>query len=1107
MTTGHTNVNQEHSEGALIWVETVTIPTYGIGRPDKNPMFLEKRVYQGSSGVVYPYPVVDKVLDDKTDQDYEAVFLENRWIKVMVLPELGGRVQMALDKTNGYHFVYYNSVIKPALVGLAGPWISGGIEFNWPQHHRPNTFGLVDWHVTENEDGSKTLWCSEIDRMHRTKGMHGLTIYPHRALLEIKVQLYNRTAEPQTFLWWANPAVHVNDDYQSVFPQDVHAVMDHGKRDVSSFPIATGTYYKVDYAPGTDISRYKNVPVPTSFMAHRSDYDFLGCYDHGRQAGMIHVANHHVAPGKKQWTWGHGHFGQTWDRQLTDQDGPYIELMCGCYTDNQPDFTWLMPYEQKSFTQVFMPYKQIGAVKNASTECAVNLDLVEGFAQLGVYVTGDQRGLRITLSRMTQILFETRQDLSPQRAWLHEVPVDAEVKAHELTVSVYDRQDEQLVSFAPLSEFPDDIPDPAQAALPPQAVSSTEQLFLTGQHLEQYRHATYDPVPYYEEALRRDPSDIRNNNALGLLWYRRGCFQKAEGYFRRAIETLTQRNPNPYDSEPYYHLGLALRQQGRDSEAFKVLYKAAWSAHWKGPAYFELARLACGQGRFAEALELADQALISNWVNHNARHLKVILLRHLGCEREALNEVRVAQDLDCLDVGIEYERFRLDGSSPLEINRITEHTVMEVALDYAQAGLWTEAAEFLQTTGVSSTLSRYYLAYFVFKAEGREKAQPLFKRASQQDPTYSFPNRLECIAVFETAMEINPQDAKAPYYLGTFFFARRYVERAIALWEQSRTLDPTFPTVWRNLGLAYMNKCHDAEAAQEALERAFELDSTDARVFFELDQLYKKRNQSPTERLARLDQHLALVNQRDDLTLERINLINRLGRYSQALDLLLSHRFHPWEGGEGKVAGQYVFGLVQSARLHLEQEQYQRAIDCLMRAKTYPHNLGEGKLTCAAENHIDYYLGMAHAGSGRPSESHRWLESAAGGSLEPVSAQCYNDQPPDMIYYQGMALQALGREDDAATCFNKLIDYGRQHLDDQSPIDYFAVSLPDFLVFDADLARNNRVHCHFMMGLGYLGLNQNEHARDNLAEVLRLDKAHLGASAALGVLEAELKIE
>lgn len=301
-------------EEVRIWEEAVTLPTYEVGKPDKNPMFLEKRVYQGSSGRVYPYPVVDKIEDEKVDKMYHAVYLENRYLKVMVLPELGGRIHRAIDKTNNYDFVYYNHVVKPALVGLAGPWISGGIEFNWPQHHRPNTYGPVEHAIRENADGSKTLFVSEIDRMYGTKGMAAFTLYPDKAYIEIKGQLYNRTSASQTFLWWANPAVPANENTQSIFPPDVHAVFDHGKRDVSKFPIATGTYYKMDYSAGVDISRFQNIKVPTSYMAQASDYDFVGGYDHGKQAGILHVADHHVSPGKKQWTWGSGDFGKAWDR-------------------------------------------------------------------------------------------------------------------------------------------------------------------------------------------------------------------------------------------------------------------------------------------------------------------------------------------------------------------------------------------------------------------------------------------------------------------------------------------------------------------------------------------------------------------------------------------------------------------------------------------------------------------------------------------------------------------------------------------------------------------------------------------------------------------------
>ena len=300
-----------------VWEEDILLPTYGIGKPEKNPMFLEKRVYQGSSGVVYPYPVIEKIEDTCEDKSYHAVFLENEYLKIMILPELGGRVQMAYDKIKERHFIYYNHVIKPALVGLTGPWISGGIEFNWPQHHRPSTFLPVDFSIERRADGSAVVWVSERERMFHQKGMAGFVLRPGRAVLEIEGKLYNPTPVPQTFLWWANPAVSVNDHYQSVFPGDVNAVFDHGKRDVSKYPIATGVYYKMDYSAGVDISRYKNIPVPTSYMAIKSKYDFVGGYENDTRAGVLHVANHHISPGKKQWTWGNGDFGLAWDRNLS----------------------------------------------------------------------------------------------------------------------------------------------------------------------------------------------------------------------------------------------------------------------------------------------------------------------------------------------------------------------------------------------------------------------------------------------------------------------------------------------------------------------------------------------------------------------------------------------------------------------------------------------------------------------------------------------------------------------------------------------------------------------------------------------------------------------
>lgn len=1088
---------------AKAWAEQVVIPTYEPGPPNPNPMFLEKRVYQGSSGAVYPYPVVDRIATEKRDKVWQAIFLENRWIKVMVLPELGGRVHMALDKTDDYHFIYHNRVIKPALVGLAGPWISGGIEFNWPQHHRPNTFGPVEWTIEKRPGGAWTVWCSEIDRMARTKALHGLTIRPNRAVLTVEARLFNRTSEPQTFLWWANPAVHVNDDYQSVFPSDVRAVLDHGKRAVSDFPVATGTYYKVDYSPGTDISRYKNIPVPTSYMAYKSDFDFLGDYDHGKRAGMLHVANHHVSPGKKQWTWGNGEFGRRWDKLLTDEDGPYIELMCGVYTDNQPDFSWLMPGEEKAFVQHFMPYRGIGPAKNATVDAAVNLEMEGTAARLGVYVTGPRR-VTVRLTRGARILFRATAPLTPERPLLRTVRLPPGTKPPELTLAVHDASDGRLlVSYAPPRGSPHGIPKPAKTAPPPREIATTEQLYLTGLHLEQYRHATRDPQAYYEEALRRDPADARNNNALGLLLYRRGRFREAETRFRAALAALMSRNGNPYDGEPSYNLGLALRMQGRFDEAFGAFYKAAWNAAWQDAAYFELARIACRRGRLEEALDLVDRSLSRNTKNRRAAHLRTAVLRKLGRPAEARAQAKSTLAEDPLDFGALNELALLDGASAARLRdrriRLDPRNCVELALDYAHAGFFAGARRILDIPPATA-LTRVYQGWFAAQEGDPAATARCFRQAAALPVRLVFPNELECVPALEAAMRAFPGDGKAPYLLGLFLYARRDHDRAIALWERSRRLDTRFPTVHRNLGLAYANKRGDFAAARAAFRKAFALDPADARVLFELDQLEKKSGTSPAERLALLDRHPEAVRSRDDLAVERAALLNRLGRYEDALAWLGSRVFQPWEGGEGKVSGQYVFALLSLARRRLASGDPRGAAALLDRARTYPDNLGEGKLSGAQENPLNCHHGEALAALGDAAGARaRWLEASKGLS-EPASAVFYNDAPPDTIFFQGLALRKLGRAREARARFRKLVSYARTHMNDQPAIDYFAISLPDFLVFDEDLARRNRIHCLYMEGLGCAGLGRKNAAARALRRVLRLDPAHLGAYAALTMI-------
>jgi tetratricopeptide (TPR) repeat protein len=1090
-----------------VWEEKVTIPTYGIGKPDKNPMFFEKRVYQGSSGAVYPNAVIEKIYDEKVDKTYNAVFIENKYLKIMILPELGGRIQRAYDKLKQRDFIYYNQVIKPALVGLTGPWISGGIEFNWPQHHRPSTFEPVDFTIEENTDGSKTVWVNEIERMFGTKGMAGFTLHPDKAYIEIKAKLYNRTSLPQTFLWWANPAVKVNDDYQSVFPPDVNAVFDHGKRDVSTFPIATGTYYKVDYSPGTDISRYKNIPVPTSYMAINSDYDFVGGYEHDTQAGLLHVANHHVSPGKKQWTWGYSDFGQAWDRNLTDEDGPYIELMTGVFTDNQPDFSWLMPYEEKTFTQYFMPYRELGMVKNATKDILVGMEHIDGRLIVQVFATSLHANVQVILKEKDRVLRTQTTDLSPEQVYENTLKFNREFSENDMLLIVLNADGRELIRYQPSKSKQNAIPEPAKPALQPKDVENNEQLFLTAQHLDQYRHATYSPVPYYEEALRRDPKDIRNNNALGAWYLRRGQFATAEPYFRKAVETSISRNPNPYDSEAYYNLGLCFKYQGKQNDAYNAFYKATWSNAWQDSAYFSVAQIDTARGDYELALEHINWAIDKNARNNKAYVLKAIILRKQKKYVQTIDVCTEALKRDSFNLGALFEKTLSykELSQPdearqclddmLKLSRKTAHNLTEYALEYAAAGLYREAAELLGFTPVTerSPLVFYHLAYFAGKLNAKEKVKTHLDKAKNANPYLCFPNKLEDILALQYAITQNPEDAKAPYYLGNLWYDKRQYTEAIACWELSVKKDSSFPTVNRNLGIAYFNKQNDTEKALLSFEKAFKWDKTDARVLMELDQLYKRLNHDPQQRLKFLESNLRTVSERDDLYLERAAMYNFIGKHKKAYDLIMSRQFHPWEGGEGKVSGQYMYSLVEIAKQHIEKGDFSAAIAQLEQAQAYPHNLGEGKLYGAQENDIFYWLGCAYEGLAEHDTAKAFFKNATIGLSEPGAAMFYNDQQPDKIYYQGLAWQKLGENQKAITIFNNLVAYANTHMDDDVKLDYFAVSLPNLLVFEDDLNLRNKVHCLYILGLGLAGIGDTEASASALNKVLQYDAMHFGA--------------
>lgn len=1101
------------------WCEPVVIPTYLPLPPDKNPMFLEKRVYQGSSGSVYPLPFTDRISTEPREHAWQAVHLENEFVRVMVLPEIGGRVHVGLDKVNGYDFFYRQNVIKPALVGLAGPWISGGVEFNWPQHHRPATFMPVDFQIEQHSDGSQTIWCSDHDPMNRLKGMHGVCLHPGKSCIELKVRLYNRTSFGQTFLWWANIATHVHELYQSFFPPDVHYVADHARRAMSKFPLCAGHYYGVNYGerdntgvpleeapsrfippgdyPPNDLSWYANIPVPTSYMAMGSREDFHGGYDHRAQAGVVLIANHHIAPGKKQWTWGNHDFGYAWDRNLTDEDGPYIELMSGVYTDNQPDFSFLGPGETKTFRQFWYPIREIGPPQKANVDAALNLVISDRLARVGACVMQLFPAARLRLEVRGKQIVEWVRDLAPDRALVENADLPPGVQETDLTAVLTTDGGREVLRYTPSQATEHEIPAPATEPFAPEEISSMDELYLTGLHLEQYRHATRHPDAYWREGLRRDSGDSRCNSALGLWHLRRGQFQHAEERFRNAVQRLTSRNANPKDGEPYYYLGLTLRYLGRDEEAYSAFYRSTWSQAWHSAAYLALAELDAKRGDWIAALDHIKSSLRMNADHLNARNMMAIVLEKLGNSAEAERLLRETIALDPMD---SWARYLASGSLPRD-----NQMLLDLAHDYARSGLYKEAIDVLGRADTkakdgSLPMVSYALGHFLELRGDAPGAMAAFSEAAEAAPDCCFPSRLEESIILQAAVAANPTDPRAPYYLGNLLYDRRRHREAIELWERSAKLDPSFSVVWRNLGIAYFNVLRSADRARAAFDEAIRVNPHDARVFYERDQLWKRISETPQSRLQEFERFANLVYLRDDLSVELATLYNQTEQHDKALALLQSRKFQPWEGGEGLVLGQHVRTHLALGRQALLVGNAAEARQLFEAAMSCPENLGEANHPLANQSDIFYYIGTAAEAAGDVSVARRWWERAAKhrGDFQQMSVKSFSE----MTYYNALALRRLNRADAADGLLRALLRHAEDLSVQTAKIDYFATSLPAMLLFEDDLQKRGAATATFLQAQALFGLGETARAQELLIRVLFLDRNHALAADLLCQLRA-----
>jgi tetratricopeptide (TPR) repeat protein len=1013
-----------------------------------------------------------------------------------------------VDKTNNYNFIYRQHVIKPVLISILGAWISGGLEWNIPHHHRASTFLPLQYKVEENADGSKTVWVGELEVRQRMRWVVGYTVKPGKAYFEASLRILNRTPVVNTMLCFANVAVHVNDTYQVIFPPTTQLGTGHSKRSFTKWPIDD---------QGIDISWWKNHPGSVSVFAWNYQDDFMAGYDHGKQAGTMSVADHNIVPGKKFFEWGTNAGARSWDANLTDSDGPYLELMVGAYSDNQPDYSWLQPYEARSFSINWYPFRDIDGVKKANLDAAVNLEVANGTAKIGFYATSAHAAAKVTLKAGEKTLLQESVAINPGKPYTKQVPVPPGTDEHDLVASLSDGGKE-LVSYSPVRLTPEPPPPGVTAPPAPPNVKSVEELYLIGLRAQQFHDPAIDPIPYWEEALRRDAGDSRVNTAMGITAYRIARYAEAEKYLRTAIARITDRFTTPKDAESLYYLGATLKAEGKTDEAYTNFYKTTWSQAWKAAGYYSLAEIAAGRGDMAAALDFVEHSIDSNAMNIRAQNLKASLLRHLGRPREAQQVLTTAaHKIDPLDVRSMAERW-LASKDPAAAKTMAATmldnppTAQETAAEYLNAGLWQDGTDVvLQMTAAAPDKSKinamayYYLGYFAEKLGQGQKASEYYRLAAAMPPDYVFPFQNEAIDVLRAGMRANPRDARAPYYLGNLLYDWQ-PEEAARLWETSVAIDPSFAIAHRNLATAYAHQkpAGDINRAIAELEKAVSMERKYALHFKELDELYEQAGTPIEKRLPLFEKSQDVVAQRDDSQNRAIALKVSAGKYDDAIGMMTGRKFAVSEGVNLNVGEHWTDAHILRAQQRIAAKQYREALADLQAAVTVPANLpggfGGGGLRGAAA----YWTGVAYEAMGDRAKATESWDAAnttqAGGGRRGGAGGAFGGGAGDQSYYQALCLQKLGEADKAKAMFQALVESGQAALTPQE------TAAPAGGRGGRGGGRNQSPRArtaaaHHTIGLGYLGLNDRAKAKAELTQALELNPDLLGARTALATIK------
>ena len=953
---------------------TITIPTYEW-KDDINPKFwaLEgsaKGSFTVKESITYPYTMQDHLYRTKVDRTYKAVYLENQYLKITCLPELGGRLHSVFDKTEGKEMFHLNDVIKPSMIAMRGAFISGGVEWNaGPHGHTVTILSPVNVVSGRNPDGSAYLEISNLEKSLQTRWTVRVTLHPGKAYLDEQIRIFNPTDGVQTYFFWNCTAFPCKKGTRFIYP--MNKGISHSGDRFHPWPIRRGK----------DLSWLKNFETASSVFAYRCAYDFFGAYDVDDDRGIVQVADRYEIGGKKAWTWGQGPYGRVCQSNLSDDGSAYIEVQSGPLP-TQSENGILGPRETIAWREWWYPVHDLGdgfeyATKDLVTQSRRN----DGMLELRLLATGKFDDAVCTVSAAKQVLVEKRLDLSPEKP---QVLMVAVAEGCLLDVTVTTKAGDVLASFA----SPLDIPEVDEPDVSGVVKKSDDQLSLEEKYLKglEYDREIYrlDARKYYEMALAEDPGYSAALRGLAVLDIEAGLYETAAQRLEKALHR------NGSDGLAWYFLGISHLKLGNQPEAIRCAYNAATRFGCDSLGNDLVGRAYMQQAEYAKAVGPFEKAVYANPRDSMAKNHLLLALYAMGDTKAALKQAKqriIENPTDLIPRAVvalqnkkEMKRFVRQARDFLGEH---DFEMLDAALLFTDMGLFKEAGKLLSAVCIEAVpeskadpLVLYYLAYFAHRSADHKAAQRYLRQAGSINKDFVFACRVEAEPVLKYAIEKNPNDAYAHYHIGNLYANFNRLDEAAQHWQKAVELDASLSVAFRNLGLHSWIAEGNLTKAADYYTKAIAARPSDQTLYRDLAEILRNNNRRG-EAITIMESVPFERQRRSDITIPLAQAYLDEGMLDETLELLESTPyFVNWEGSE-VVWRIFNRAHLQRGQQRFENKDFKGALQDFKAALTYPENLGVG---------VDY------------------------------------KQDAPAYYWKGKALKALGRVDEARCAWQKGAD-------------------------------------------------------------------------------------